>query len=376
MTDLTSASIPSAGYSSSQTLAENGNNSQELAPDGVTAAEAVGSSSAALQIPYGSGYTAYGDSITLAPLDSNTPVGGYVAKLAGFVGGTFINRGVGSTTILEGQRYIYQNNDLLPSRTQLVSIGYGMNDWRLRQGVVENAYFVRSIRLFLEQCFSRQYLLANNAAITYSTSPAWNVSDRTGTARSGANARQSANNAWLSFPVTDCDNCTIVLWAVSYSYISTSVRVFVDDVLWDDVNVQAQAPPGEQNGSAFPIFIRFPRGNHTIRVANNSEPNIWFDYAIIRRQASEANAPVLVFSTTNATDSQRAGVTQAQWDALNERVRKAVQQYQHQGYPVRWVDLNVEYDPTPGVDTIEGVHPVQRVHNKLLLNALAEVAIV
>jgi hypothetical protein len=291
------------------------------------------------------------------------------------VGGTYTNRGFQGTTIWHGLTAIYTNADLVPARTALASLGFGVNDWRSYQTSEGNAYFARTLRLALELAFARTILSANSSDISYSAG--WSASSFTaGTqVRSGNDVLHASGNEVASLTLEDCDNCTVVLYSSNDPFQTDTVNLYVDGTLYCTVNPKAMLSAA--GAGSVPVFLRFPRKSSTqIRVENgNASLNTFLDYVVVRRSADVESAPFLVFSATNVADSERNGLTQVQWDAMNTRTRKVVQQYQGMGYPVRWVDLNVEYDYTVPA-TKDGVHPTAQTHRAVLLyNVLSTINI-
>jgi hypothetical protein len=327
-----------------------------------------------LGIAAGSGYTAFGDSITEVPDFRQL---GYAPLLGALIGGQFTNRGLAGTTIFQGLNTLYANAtvDLLPGRTGLASLAFGVNDWRSYKNDSDNAYFLRAVRLLLELAFAREVIEADNLAIIYSAG--WSASSfNPGTqVRSGNRVLHASGSEVATLVVEDTDNCTVVLYTSNDPFQTDTVNIYVDGQLYTTVNPKAMVPPA--GAGSVPVFLRFARKASTqIRVENgNPSFNTFLDYALVRRAATAESAPFLVFAAPNIADSERNGLTQSQWDALNERTRKVVQQYQREGYPVRWVDLNVEYDYTVP-NTKDGVHPTAQTHRAVLLyNVLSAITI-
>jgi hypothetical protein len=327
-----------------------------------------------LLIAAGTAYKAWGDSVTEAP---DFPTNSYAARLGAALGGTFTNYGVSGSTIYAGISSLYTNSELAPARAYVASLGFGINDWRSYQDNSGNAYFLRAVRLFLEHCFAKQRLLADNVAITYSAG--WEASAFPNGAQilsPGAAIKHASGAATASVAVTDSDHCTLGLWSSTDNFQSDAVNVYVDNVRYTTVNPKLLIG-SSQNGTAA-IFVRFPRGNHVVKLENaNSGLNIFLDYALVRRPATEASAPVLVYAALDISGegNLRNGLSQGQWDALNQRTRAVVEQFQRQRYPVRWVNLNTGYDYTPPA-TSDGVHPTAATHGGVLLpNVLAELVI-
>jgi hypothetical protein len=325
-----------------------------------------------LPIATGSGYASYGDSITEVP-DFRTK--GYAPLLGALVGGTYNNRGFQGTTIWHGLTAIYTNADLVPARTALASLGFGVNDWRSYQNPGDNAYFMRALRLVLELAFAREVMEASNTSISYSAG--WSASSfNPGTqVRSGNTVLHASGNEVANITVEDSDNCTVVLYTSNDPFQTDTVNIYVDGTLYTTVNPKALVPPA--GAGSVPVFLRWKRkGSTQVRVENgNASLNTFLDYVVVRRPTNVESAPFLVFAATNVADSERNNLSQSQWDALNERTRKVVQQYQREGYPVRWVDLNVEYDYTVPA-TKDGVHPTALTHRAVLLyNVLSTITI-
>ncbi len=325
-----------------------------------------------LHIAAGSGYASYGDSITEVP---DFRAKGYAPLLGALIGGPYTNRGYQGTTIWNGLTAMYANGDLVPGRTKTGSLGFGVNDWSLYLNPSDNAYFIRAVRLALELAFSRQLMRATDPAISYSAG--WTASSfPAGTqVLSGNDVLHGSGSEAATIVVEDADNCTVVLYTSNDSFQTDTVNLYVDGALYATVNPKAMVPPA--GPGSVPIFVRFPRKASTlVKVENgNASLNTFLDYVVVRRPATEAGAPFLVFSATNVGNAKRNGLSQAQWDALNERTRRAVQQYQREGYNVRWVDLNVEYDYALPATTDE-VHPTAQTHRLVLLyNVLSHVAI-
>jgi hypothetical protein len=326
-----------------------------------------------LPVALGADYKAWGDSVTEAP---DFPTKAYAARLGSVLGGAFTNYGVSGSTIYAGLSSVYAHNELPPTRAYLASLAFGINDWRTYQENGGNAYFLRAVRLFLEHCFAQQRLLADDAALTYSAG--WDASAFPSGAQilsPGAAIKHASGGATVSVAVTDSNHCTLGLWTSTDNFQTDAVNVYVDNVLYTSVNPKLLIGAA-QNGTAA-IFVRFPRGNHVVKLENaNAGLNLFLDYALVRRPATEASAPALVLAGLDIADNQRNGLTQYQWDALNQRTRDVVQQFQRQGYPVRWCNLNTGYDYTLPA-TVDGVHPTPATHGGVLLpNVLAELVLV
>jgi lysophospholipase L1-like esterase len=109
-----------------------------------------------MEISIGDGLQSFGDSFTVGYNASNNI--GYSKLLANTIGGTFTNRGVGSSMSTTAAKLSRQH--LLPSRTMPVTFMAGLNDIR-QAGLAAIPKLQGNLRSFLTDCFLSQVVPAS-----------------------------------------------------------------------------------------------------------------------------------------------------------------------------------------------------------------------
>jgi lysophospholipase L1-like esterase len=313
-----------------------------------------------MKIIKNAGLHAFGDSFTVG-FNASPQSLGYARLLANVIGGTFTNRGVGSSMSTTAARLSRQH--LLPNRTMPVSFMAGLND--IRQGGINAIPKLEgNLRSFLSDCFLSQVIPASQMVRVGSWTALPNAYGGKAYYNGGTPLYCNSNiNASLSWTF-EGDNVAVGAYRTNgttgnYRDLNISIDGGAPIVF------ELHANTNEIVTFDTKVISGLGEGTHTLTITPTTTlTHTTVDYV---GTLSKDMPPVLVSEIPHLLNwaQYNSIATLAICEQANIAINEVFDEFA--GYPIELIKVNDFYDALGvGQCSSDGIHPTNLGHSKIL----------